>query len=59
MTDITWQRSSHCHANGTCVELATIGGRIAVRDAKHPDGHRLAFERHTWTAFTNDLKASR
>lgn len=59
MTDTTWQRSSRCHANGTCVELTRLDGHIAVRDAKEPDGARLAFGPSSWTAFTNDLKASR
>lgn len=51
-----WRKASSCHANGTCVELAALAGRIAVRDAKNPDGHQLAILYTDWAAFTRSLK---
>lgn len=52
----TWRKASSCHANGTCIELAAQAGRIAVRDAKNPDGHQLAILYTDWAAFTRTLK---
>jgi hypothetical protein len=59
MTAVAWRTSSYSGSNGgTCVEVATVGPAVAVRDSKHPDGPLLAFKAGTWQAFTDQVKAS-
>ncbi|MFD1546541.1 DUF397 domain-containing protein [Nonomuraea guangzhouensis] len=50
-----WVKSSYSGGNGDCVELATHGSLIAVRDSKNPDGPRLYFTRSEWDAFRRGL----
>jgi len=55
----TWRTSTYSSANGECVEVATIGRTIAVRDSKQPDGPMLLVTPHDWTAFVRGIKAGR
>jgi hypothetical protein len=45
-SELRWRKASRS-AQGTdsCVELASAGRIIAVRDSKDPDGPRLVFSR--------------
>ncbi|WP_067491643.1 DUF397 domain-containing protein [Actinomadura hibisca] len=38
---INWRKSSYSHGtdNSDCVELASIGDMIGIRDSKAPGGH--------------------
>ncbi|MFB4295650.1 DUF397 domain-containing protein [Actinomadura sp. NTSP31] len=40
-----WRKSSHSGGvnDEACVEVTDLGGRIAVRDSKNPEGPRLGF----------------
>lgn len=52
LTHAIWRRSSHSNTQGNqCVEIAAIGGIIAVRDSKNPDGDTLTFNRAHWATF--------
>ncbi|MEU5882086.1 DUF397 domain-containing protein [Spirillospora sp. NPDC047279] len=43
----SWRKSSHSGGDGgQCVELAGIGGGIAIRDSKDPHGPVLQTTRH-------------
>jgi hypothetical protein len=46
-----WRKSSYSNPSGNCVEAAQLGGGVAVRDSRFPDGPALAFSRATWDAF--------
>ena len=45
-----WHKSSYC-ANNSCVEVAFLDGRVAVRDSKDPDGPLLFFTQEEWASF--------
>jgi Domain of unknown function (DUF397) len=47
---IHWRRSSRCET-GACVEMARIGGTIAIRDSKDVAGPVLIFSAEEWAAF--------
>jgi hypothetical protein len=49
----TWIKSSHSGpTGGNCVEVAfLIGGAVAIRNSRQPDGPALVFTRPEWEAF--------
>jgi len=55
-TTMKWERSTFC-ASGSCVEVATIGSDIAVRDGKNVDQPYLRFSRTDWHAFLERVAA--
>lgn len=52
-----WHKSSYSSGNGACVEIARVGGTVAVRDSKDPHGPVLTFTPGEWEAFTRGAKA--
>jgi hypothetical protein len=54
--DAEWRRPSYCSANGTCVEVASTAGGIAVRDSKNPAHVMLRYSADVWLVFVRDLK---
>jgi hypothetical protein len=50
LSTANWRKSRYSGSNG-CVEVAFVGGRVAVRDSKDPDGPVLLFTRHEWSVF--------
>jgi len=53
---ILWLRGTPCEA-GSCVEVASLEGGVAVRDSKDKDGPILQFTRDEWSAFLAGAKA--
>lgn len=52
-----WRKSSYSGANGgSCVETASGGGLILVRDTTKRDGATLNFAAAAWQEFTGSLK---
>ena len=45
-----WAKSTFSHTNG-CVEVAFVGGQVAVRDSKDRGGPVLRFTPREWRAF--------
>jgi hypothetical protein len=50
-----WRRSTYCGAN-SCVEVALLDGRIAMRDSKHVDGPVLWFDPAEWLALLEGIR---
>jgi len=52
-----WVKSSGSGpTGGNCVEVAALGGRVAVRDSRQPAGQALVFPAAAWDAFVAAAK---
>ena len=56
LVGVTWQKSRRSNPSGNCVEAAQVGGGIAVRNSRFPDGPALVFTRAEWKAFLLGVK---
>jgi Domain of unknown function (DUF397) len=55
---VRWQKSRFSNSQGTCVELARLlGGEIAVRNSRHPDGPALIYTQAEIHALIQGAKA--
>jgi hypothetical protein len=58
LSRVVWRKSRRSGNGGAnCVEVAPVGGMIAVRDTKNPDGPTLTFDRAAWKTFTRCVRA--
>lgn len=57
LSGAVWCKSSRSGGNGACVEVAAIGGVVAVRDSKNPGGAVLASGLSGWQAFIGGVKS--
>lgn len=49
-TTTEWQRSSYCGDNA-CIEVATLGAQVLMRDSKNPQQPHLSFSSDDWNTF--------
>jgi hypothetical protein len=54
---MNWRRSSKPCESGACVEIASAGDVIAVRNSRSPDGPMLTFGRDAWADFVAKVKS--
>ena len=45
-----WRKSTYSGSNG-CLEVAFVGGQVAIRQSKEPSGPVLTFSPTEWEAF--------
>ncbi|MFC3963612.1 DUF397 domain-containing protein [Nocardia jiangsuensis] len=56
MSELRWFKSSYSSDGANCVEVAYLpGGRLGVRDSKHPGVAALTFSRSSWVAFVTGI----
>lgn len=53
---VVWRKSS-ASGSGNCVEVASSGQSILVRDTKNRDGGVLTFTSGEWQAFVTGVEA--
>lgn len=51
MTDLKWRISSYSASNGSCVAVADLGDRVAIRNSNSPDRTMLALSPASVAAF--------
>jgi hypothetical protein len=54
-----WRKAARSIANGSCVELASAPGSVAVRDSRDPDGLVLQYSPTVWSSFLNATRAGK
>lgn len=53
----SFRKSTFSEGGGDCVEVATTGDSVLVRDSKDPDGPVLRFTPREWEAFVDGVLA--
>ncbi len=56
---VAWRKSTHSNAQGECVEVATRGHVVGVRDSKDRNGPVLAFGSRAWHTFATSIRVRR
>ena len=53
---LVWRKAQRSTTNGSCVEIASVAGKIAVRDSKDPGGPVLVYTPNEFSAFLDGAK---
>ena len=54
--NLAWIKAQASTHNGQCVEIASAGGNIAMRDSKDPDGPILVYTPGEFRAFLDGAR---
>lgn len=53
---LAWRKSSYSGVTN-CVEVAPLGGSVALRDSKHPEQGHLVYTVDEWNSFIQGVRA--
>jgi hypothetical protein len=53
---LVWRKAQLSTNNGACVEVASVVGKVALRDSKDPSGPILVYTPEEWGAFLDGAK---
>jgi Domain of unknown function (DUF397) len=56
LRNLLWRKATHSTGNGACVEVASVGGLLAVRDSQNPTGPVVLCTPSNWQAFLSKLR---
>jgi Domain of unknown function (DUF397) len=56
---LNWRKARRSISNGACVEVASAGARVLVRDSVNPSGAEVAYGRKAWQGFIAAAKTGR
>jgi Domain of unknown function (DUF397) len=59
LTRAQWKKPSYSGNSGNCVEVAQLGGVVAIRDSKDETGATLVVTPDEWRAMISSLKLQR
>ena len=54
--NLVWRKSQLSTNNGSCVEIASVVGKVVLRDSKQPNGPMLVYYPDEWMAFLDGAK---
>lgn len=57
LSHVTWRKSSRSSQEGACVDVAGLGGAIAVRDSRNLGGPALVFGRRAFAGLVQDVRS--
>lgn len=57
LDNATWRKSRYSGQNGTCVEVATLGSLVGVRDSKSIQTGQLTLATNEFRSLINAAKA--
>ena len=55
-SSFVWRKAQRSTNNGSCIEVASAVGKIALRDSKDPNGPILVYTPDEWSAFLDGAK---
>jgi hypothetical protein len=57
LSPLSWRKSSASNPNGECVEIASTGSGVLMRDSSQPSGFLLACTPAQWSAFLRRVRS--
>lgn len=56
LSQANWRKAQKSIGQGGCVEVADLGGAVALRDSKDPQGPALVFTPLEWDCFLDGAR---
>jgi hypothetical protein len=54
--NLIWHKAQSSTNNGQCVEIASVVGKVAMRDSKDPEGPTLVYTPTEFNAFLEGVR---